>query len=75
MSHKTFIVAGDIFDLCLEIKKGQGSFDALELRKLNVLTDEAYDFTSALRYDYHTFPNGSIFSLKYNKGNIPALQF
>ena len=72
---KTYIVAGDIFDLCLEIKKGQGSFDELELRKLNVLTYEAYEFTSALRYDYHSFPHGSIFSLNYNKGHIPALQF
>ena len=75
MSLTTYIVAGEIFDLCLEIKRGQGSFDELELRKLNVLTDEAYDFKSALRYVYHTFPHGSIFSLKYNKGNIPALQF
>ena len=75
MSKTTYIVAGDLFSLCLEIKTGQGKFDALELRKLNVLSDEAYDITSALRYDYHTFPHGSIFSLKYNKGDIPALQF
>ena len=75
MSLTSFIVAGEIFDLCLEIKKEQGMFDALELRKLNVLTDEAYAITFALRYDYPSFPNGSIFRIKYGTGNIPNLQF
>ena len=74
MSKTTYIVTGELFNLCLEIKTGQGSFDALELRKLNVLSEEAYDIKSALRYDYHTFPHGSIFTLKYDKGHIPALQ-
>ena len=74
MSLNTFIVTGELFELCLEIKRDQGLFNELELRKLNVLTNETYDIKFALRYDFHTFPNGSIFRIKYEKGHIPNLQ-